>query len=330
MKILLLVVCLTIAAVFGRDGSIGSTAGQHQGGATGQQEATGAHQGGATGQHGGGGPTSGVASTNPDNQVQGEVEFCIYNLNLVPGDGFYIRDYLRTKDTHIQPDFGVVSFTYTGAGANDPTVPADWHLTDFNLGTEVFVATADEAAGTGNHGTGRYRIYAIRAGQTKFDDHMTIRVTNDNSSRTDLQAAQCSIPPPDVDTVDAAFNGDTIPADLSQRVGETLGVNATQVECHNKGKCDDTASGCTQVEIEFKTDNSGHGRDSRELSSEFEFRLNDNDTEITSLGFRAASAVLQQPTTPAGSSAAATESNSGSLVTMSTLVLAAVVSLFFM
>jgi hypothetical protein len=54
----------------------------------------------------------------------------------------------------------------------------DRFLADFNAGFLVTVSDADRAPGTGNHGTGEYRVYVVRNGESKFDDHMTIRVAD--------------------------------------------------------------------------------------------------------------------------------------------------------
>lgn len=120
-----------------------------------------------------------------------EVEYCTYNLSVKDGETFNIRDYVRYKDGPFQSqpvNWGQVYFTYTGAGANDPTTPADWHLSDFNNGVAVTVTSADRASGTGNHGQGKYRIYLVRQGQPTYDDHMTIEV---NPDKSDVEDAKC-------------------------------------------------------------------------------------------------------------------------------------------
>ncbi len=119
------------------------------------------------------------AGTGPATVPQ--LTFSTYNLDLNPGDTFNIRDYVLPKDGSSTPiDWSQVSFTYTAAGANDPTVPADWNLTSFNAGLPVTATNADAAA-AGNSGTGRFRIYIVRNGQTGYDDHMEMRV---DASRT--------------------------------------------------------------------------------------------------------------------------------------------------
>uniref|UniRef100_UPI0037C5313D GEVED domain-containing protein n=1 Tax=Prosthecobacter sp. TaxID=1965333 RepID=UPI0037C5313D len=121
------------------------------------------------------------AGTGPATVPQ--LTFSTYNLDLNPGDTFNIRDYVLPKDGSSTPiDWSQVSFTYTAAGANDPTVPADWNLTSFNAGLPVTATNADAAA-AGNSGTGRFRIYIVRNGQTVYDDHMEMRV---DASRTSL------------------------------------------------------------------------------------------------------------------------------------------------
>jgi hypothetical protein len=129
-------------------------------------------------------PTASWTTTHP------EVEFCTYNLNLTYGQTFNIRDYLHIKDGNLidTVNWKDVYFTYTAAGANDPTNPIDWRLADFNAGIPVTVTSADNLSGLGNHGQGEYRIYVVRRGMTTFDDHMTIRV---NPSTSDINDAKC-------------------------------------------------------------------------------------------------------------------------------------------
>jgi hypothetical protein len=122
--------------------------------------------------------------------VHPEVEYCTYNLNIRYGETFNIRNYVHVKQggSPSEVDWSQVSFTYTAAGANDPTSPTDWNLTNFNAGTSVTVSATDNEAGDGNHGQGEYRIYVVRNGVANFDDHMTIRVQN---STSDQSTAQC-------------------------------------------------------------------------------------------------------------------------------------------
>ncbi len=129
-------------------------------------------------------PTASWTTTHP------EVEFCTYNLNLTYGQTFNIRDYVHIKDANLRDsvNWSNVYFTYTAAGANDPTNPVNWRLLEFNSGLPVTVTSADNAAGMGNHNQGEYRIYIVRNGQTTFDDHMTIRV---NPTTSDLETAKC-------------------------------------------------------------------------------------------------------------------------------------------
>ena len=117
-----------------------------------------------------------------DDCSNGEYEFCTYNLNLDFGETFNIRNFIHPKDPTIAPDWSEIYFTYTAAGANDPTNPVDWHLSDFNNGLDVTILSSDDDPGTGNSGDGEYRIYLVRNGQTQYDDHMTIRVENGNSN----------------------------------------------------------------------------------------------------------------------------------------------------
>jgi hypothetical protein len=116
-----------------------------------------------------------------------ELEFCTYNLNLNYNETFNIRDYVRLKSGSGSINWSQVYFTYTLAGANDPTNPSNWNLTNFNNGTNVTVTAADAAPGTGNSGDGQYRIYIVRNGQTSYDDHMEIRVDNGSSNRIDAR-----------------------------------------------------------------------------------------------------------------------------------------------
>ncbi len=130
-----------------------------------------------------------------DNSVMAnpyEVEFCTYNINLLVGETFNLRDYLHYKDGNYASkpiDWSKVFFTYTAVGANDPTNPADWNLTKFNSGEAVTLLPTD-ATNPGNSGTGSYRIYVYRQGQSTFDDHAEIRVTTSGTS--DLLAARCT------------------------------------------------------------------------------------------------------------------------------------------
>ena len=119
-----------------------------------------------------------------------EYEFCTYNLDLPLGTTFNIRDFVHRKNSIYGPDFTEIYFTYTAAGANNPTSPADWHLVDFNNGNDVTVVAADAAPGTGNKNNGEYRIYLVRNGQTNYDDFMTIRVgltSNVASAKCDFE-----------------------------------------------------------------------------------------------------------------------------------------------
>ncbi|HHM20868.1 MAG TPA: hypothetical protein ENJ20_02490, partial [Bacteroidetes bacterium] len=117
----------------------------------------------------------------------GEYEFCTYNLDLPFGTTFNIRDFVHRKNSIYGPDFSEIYFTYTAAGANHPTNPADWHLADFNNGNDVTVTAADAAPGTGNGNDGEYRIYLVRNGQPDYDDFMTIRVGRSSN----VASAQC-------------------------------------------------------------------------------------------------------------------------------------------
>ncbi|MBI5915066.1 MAG: hypothetical protein HY842_06785, partial [Bacteroidetes bacterium] len=121
-----------------------------------------------------------------------EVEFCTYNINLVVGETFNLRDYVHYKDglyASLPVDWSKVFFTYTLVGANNPTTPADWNLANFNDGKFATLVDSD-ATNPGNTGAGQYRVYIYRQGQATFDDHAEIRVTVAGTS--DLTAARCS------------------------------------------------------------------------------------------------------------------------------------------
>lgn len=121
-----------------------------------------------------------------------EVEFCVGTLKVAVGETFQIRDYVRHADNGLagqSVDWAKVYFTYTDAGANNPTTPPNWHLNDFNSGIPVTTTSADRANGTGNEGKGKYRLYIVRNGQSSYDDYMTIRVTNSNST---VDSAKCA------------------------------------------------------------------------------------------------------------------------------------------
>ncbi len=121
----------------------------------------------------------------------GELEFCQADIDLNTGDTFNVRDYVREKDDPATPvDWAQVFFTYTDAGANDPTNPPDWNLDAFNNGQPVTVTAADAAPGTGNRGDGRYRLYVVRLGQPAFDDHATFRIDDDRDS--EVESAKCA------------------------------------------------------------------------------------------------------------------------------------------
>lgn len=115
---------------------------------------------------------------------EGELEFCTYNLDLLVGETFNIRDFVRRKNSNLPVNWGGVYFTYTAAGANNPTSPTNWKLTDFNAGNSVTVSAADAAPGTGNAGDGEYRVYIVRVGESEYDDHIKIRVGRPSSNQS--------------------------------------------------------------------------------------------------------------------------------------------------
>lgn len=132
--------------------------------------------------------------------LDSELEFCTFNLNVKPGQTFDLRDYVHYKDSTEPVDWTKVTFMYTGYGANSPTTPDNWHLTDFNSGIPVQTAPSDAATGTGNVGSGRYRIYVARNDELQYDDTMTIRV---QSSSNNIDSGKC--PPPKPSTNQCKF-----------------------------------------------------------------------------------------------------------------------------
>lgn len=122
---------------------------------------------------------------NANRSTHPEVEGCVYNLEVRVGETFNLRDYFHIKDENIvgQIDWSQVFFTYTALGANSPTSPADWNLANFNAGLPVTITAADASAG-GNSGTGQFRIYIYRSGQSIYDDHMEIRIDNSSNINT--------------------------------------------------------------------------------------------------------------------------------------------------
>jgi hypothetical protein len=123
------------------------------------------------------------------------VEFCPVNLNLRYNETFNIRNYVRyVNGSPVNAvDWDDVIFTYTALGANNPTTPANWHLSDFMAGNNVTTTAADYNTGTGNVARGQYRIYIGRKNQATFDDYMTIRVNN--SQPSSRLSAVCSYGP---------------------------------------------------------------------------------------------------------------------------------------
>ncbi len=118
------------------------------------------------------------------------LQACESTVDLIPGDTFNIRDYVQFEDDTPVQDWSTVLFTYTEAGANDPTNPPDWNLAAFNAGQPVTITAADAAEGTGNRGDGEYRIYMARTGQSSFDDHMTFRIDPDEDE-SEVEEARC-------------------------------------------------------------------------------------------------------------------------------------------
>ncbi|MGV3659672.1 MAG: GEVED domain-containing protein [Prosthecobacter sp.] len=128
------------------------------------------------------------AVTNP------VLEFSTAILDLNPGDTFNLRNYVRPQDGSTRPiDWSSVSFTYTAAGANDPTTPADWNLSAFNAGQAVTVSSDDAAAG-GNVGTGIFRVYLVRDGQAAYDASLQIRVDAGRTSLVNSAKVSPAIP----------------------------------------------------------------------------------------------------------------------------------------
>ncbi len=193
--------------------------------------------------------------TDGDDPDCTELEFCTYNLKLDFNETFNIRDFVRSKNpANPAVDWSQVSFTYTGAGANDPTSPVDWHLSDFNNGLDVTVTAADAAPGTGNTGDGRYRIYLVRNGMASYDDKMTIRIEDGNSN-----SASSLCFPPEIcdngldDDGDGQIDGDDPDCPCTTRVTDGLlvlydfkkGSGATVVDRSGTGTALDLTIGNT-------------------------------------------------------------------------------------
>jgi Flp pilus assembly protein TadG len=162
-------------------------------------------------------PTPTLTPTSTPTSVsieEPEVEFCTYNLRVKVGETFNMRNYVTYKDNDYASygvDWSKVSFTYTGAGANNPTTPTDWNLSQFNSGTSVTTTSADRANGTGNQGKGKYRIYMVRNGQTTYDDHMTIEV---HTSQSDVASAQCATTNPPMATATPTLTPTSTPTPI--------------------------------------------------------------------------------------------------------------------
>lgn len=116
------------------------------------------------------------------------LEFCPVNIDIKPGESFNIRDYVHYVDSPEAVDWTKVTFVYV-----TPPQPINWHLSDFNSGISVTAAASDAATGTGNVGTGRYRIYVKRTSQATYDGFVTIRVQNSKSITT---VTKCAAPVP--------------------------------------------------------------------------------------------------------------------------------------
>ncbi|MCH9696657.1 MAG: hypothetical protein K0U68_00990, partial [Gammaproteobacteria bacterium] len=117
--------------------------------------------------------------------VADELEFCTYNLDVLTGETFNIRDFIQWKNAGTITDWTQVSFAY-----EDPSTPSNWHLDDFNNGYNVTVTASDAAPGTGNQGDGEYRFSVSQDGGANFDDTVTVRVNTSGSS--ELEDAKCN------------------------------------------------------------------------------------------------------------------------------------------
>ncbi len=156
----------------------------------------------------------------PEEEVP-EVEFCPRELGIPVGATFDLRDYVsyRHKDDDDDGvDWSRVAFTYIGGGANDP-VPGNWHLDDFNAGRKVTVTAADMAPGTGNDGDGRYRVYVVRDGKTRYDDFVTLRVNDDGHD--DVESGRCES---ERDREKEQKEVDFCPLELNLEVGDTFNI----------------------------------------------------------------------------------------------------------
>lgn len=128
-----------------------------------------------------------LVATRIEVEGQGQLAFCTSGIDLNVGDTFNIRDYVEVEGGAQPVDWTQAFFTYTEAGADDPTTPPDWNLAAFNAGQPVTIVAAD--ASGGNQDTGRYRIYVVRQGQAMYDDYLTFRIDNDRESQ--VEEAKC-------------------------------------------------------------------------------------------------------------------------------------------
>lgn len=139
---------------------------------------------------GDGGDDDGDGDDGDDDGNATELAFCASSIDLNTGDAFSIRDYVQYEDGTPITDWSALYFTYTEAGADDPTSPPNWNLDAFNAGTPVTVTDADRASGTGNAGDGTYRLYVVRTGAAQFDDTIDLRIDDERDSEVD--EARCA------------------------------------------------------------------------------------------------------------------------------------------
>ena len=152
-----------------------------------------------------------VTTYDPDATSAPELEFTESAIHLQVGDVLTIRDYVQVKDDPTAtPDWSEVYFTYTAAGANDPTSPVDWNLSNFNNGYDVNIVEADVMAGTGNGGDGVYRVYLVRNGEPDFDDYATISITDPNNPGSGLP----KLLPPEFSIPSGYYEGSSFPLSL--------------------------------------------------------------------------------------------------------------------
>lgn len=154
-----------------------------------------------------------VTTFDPEDLIASELEFTTTGVSLETGDSFNIRDYVQIKgDPGAEVDWAQLYFTYTEAGANNPTSPGDWNLGAFNGGSAVTVTESDSAPGTGNgSGDGEYTVYLVRNGEAGFDASLTITVTDPGEPGEGLP----KLLPPEFSPSGGYFEGSSFPVSIT-------------------------------------------------------------------------------------------------------------------